>query len=202
MNAVRTQNIWCVGRNFAAHAKEMKAPVPSSPLFFLKSGGCLNSSSVIKLPDWSDEVHHEIELAFLIDENLSFSHVSLALDLTARPQQEAAKKAGQPWTLSKSFTGACPIGLWVSLLDIQNVLDLQIRLKKNKLTIQQAFASEMIFKPSQLLDFIKKHFPVSPGDILLTGTPEGVGKLSPGDILSAEIQWEKQTLLACHWDVT
>ena len=198
---MKTQNIWCVGRNYAAHAKEMKAPVPTSPLFFLKSGNCLNPTSKIQLPTWSEDIHHEIEIAFLLDESLSFSHVTLALDLTARDIQEAAKKAGQPWTLAKSFSGACPVGSWVSILDIKDLQQLSLSLKKNHALVQQGSANDMIFKPLELLHFVKNHFPVAPQDIVLTGTPEGVGRLQSGDILEAQLHSEKQQLLTCHWDV-
>ena len=125
------QNIWCVGRNYLGHVKEMHSPIPKNPLFFLKSGSCLNPHSTIQLPGWSTEIHHEIELAFLIDENLNFSHITLALDLTARDMQTAAKKMGEPWTLAKSFRGACPIGLWISILDIKDLMTLKFFLKKN-----------------------------------------------------------------------
>ncbi|MBC7467154.1 MAG: fumarylacetoacetate hydrolase family protein [Bdellovibrio sp.] len=201
MTKQRTQNIWAVGRNYAAHAKEMHAPVPKTPLFFLKSGGCLNSGSSIELPKWSQDVHHELEIAFLVDENLNFSHLTLAIDLTARDHQEAAKKAGQPWTLAKSFAGACPIGSWISILDAGDLTLLNFKLTKNKITVQEGVATDMIFNPSQLLEFVKNHFPLSPNDIILTGTPEGVGKVVSGDMLQAELYSEKQSLLACHWDV-
>ena len=197
----RTQNIWCVGRNYAAHAKEMKAAVPTTPLFFLKSGNCLNPTSKIQLPSWSQDIHHEIEIAFLLDESLSFSHVSLALDLTARDIQEAAKKSGQPWTLAKSFKEACPIGSWISILDIKDLHLLSFTLKKNGAVVQHGYLNDMIFKPAELLHFVKNHFPVTAKDIVLTGTPEGVGQILSGDILEAQLHSEKQLLLTCHWDV-
>jgi 2-keto-4-pentenoate hydratase/2-oxohepta-3-ene-1,7-dioic acid hydratase in catechol pathway len=196
-----TQNIWAVGRNYADHAKEMNAPVPKTPMFFLKSGGCLNSGTKIELPKWSNNIHHEIEIALFVDDKLNFSHITLALDLTARDAQETAKKAGQPWTLAKSFTGACPVGNWISLLDVGPFEQLRFDLKKNKTVVQAGKSSDMIFKPSQLLEFVKNHYPLSPNDIILTGTPEGVGPLASGDLLQAELRSEKQSLLTCHWDV-
>ncbi len=197
----QTQNIWCVGRNYAAHAKEMKAAVPTTPLFFLKSGNCLNPTSKIHLPAWSKDVHHELEIAFLLDESLSFSHVTLALDLTARDTQEVAKKSGQPWTLAKSFKEACPIGSWISILDIKDLHLLSLTLKKNGQVVQYGYVKDMIFNPSELLDFVKTHFPVTAQDVVLTGTPEGVGQVQSGDILEAQLHSEKQLLLTCHWDI-
>ncbi|OFZ30190.1 MAG: hypothetical protein A2622_10110 [Bdellovibrionales bacterium RIFCSPHIGHO2_01_FULL_40_29] len=196
-----TQNIWAVGRNYADHAKEMNAETPTVPFFFLKSGNCLNPGSVIHLPKWSQDVHYELELAFRIDENLSFSHATLALDLTARDAQSHAKKSGQPWTLAKSFIGACPIGSWISVLELKEFENITFELKKNHQIVQSGQTRDMVFKPAQLLEFIKDHYPLSEHDLILTGTPAGVGPLHSGDLLTAELRVENQTLLTCHWDV-
>lgn len=198
---LKPENIWCVGRNYADHAKEMNAPIPKSPILFLKSPGCLNSSSKIELPNWSKQVDHEIEMALRIDESLNISHITLALDLTARDAQEVAKKAGQPWTLAKSFTGACPIGSWLSVLDIDDFESLEISLSKNKTVVQSSSLSQMIFKPKKLVEYIQQHFPLSAGDIILTGTPGGVGPIQSGDSLVGELHTKSRSLLTCHWDV-
>lgn len=198
---LKPENIWCVGRNYADHAKEMNAPVPKTPLIFLKSPGCLNPNSKIEIPAWSKQVDHEIEIALRLDESLNISHITLALDLTARDAQEVAKKAGQPWSLAKSFKGACPIGLWLSILDIEDFESMHLSLKKNKTMVQASSVREMIFKPQTLVDYIKKHFPLSPGDIILTGTPGGVGPIQSGDNLVGELRSEMRSLLTCHWDV-
>src|SRR4051812_29212882 len=128
MSSPETRNIWAVGRNYAEHAKEMKVEVTETPMFFLKAGSCITKGRIISLPSWSNDVHHEIELAFLIDQNLNFSHVTLALDLTARDAQSAAKAKGQPWTKAKSFIGACPLGNWISLDQIKNLESLNFSL--------------------------------------------------------------------------
>lgn len=199
-----TRNIWCVGRNYAEHAAEMKAEIPKSPLIFLKSGDCLNLSSKIQIPDWTSELHYELEIALLFDENLSFSHLSLALDLTARDAQNEAKKKGQPWTLAKSFTNSCPMGQWFPLSDISDFEQLEFQLKMNDQVAQFACSTEMIFNPENLKSHVIKHFPVQKHDVLLTGTPSGVGALQSGDRLCAEI-WEKSAphkkILICNWDV-
>lgn len=195
------RNIWAVGRNYIDHAKEMNAPVPIEPLIFLKAGSCLSLESKIILPRWSKDIHHELELAFLIDENLNFSRMALAIDLTARDKQTEAKKNGAPWTLSKSFSGSCPLSAWIPM---QNMNSLSFQLIKNGQTAQQAQAREMIFSPAILLDYVKSHFPVCKNDILLTGTPAGVSQLSSGDKLEGLIlntmQIEKP-ILTCHWNV-
>ena len=205
MNTQLIHNIWCVGRNYADHAQEMKAEKPQKPFFFLKSGSCLETSSLIRLPKWSNNVHHEIEIAFWIDENLNFSHVTLALDLTARDRQAQAKEKGLPWTLAKSFQGACPLGTWISLQDglMQNGLlpNFELSLKKNQSIVQKGRSQDMLFSAPILLQEIKEFFPVQAHDVLLTGTPAGVGPLQPHDQLEATLSSEGRTLLTCLWDV-
>jgi acylpyruvate hydrolase len=201
MNPKLIRNIWAVGRNYADHASEMKADIPKTPMIFLKAGSSINTRPSIQLPSWSKDVHHELELAYWIDDQLKLSHISLALDLTARDAQAEAKSKGQPWTLAKSFTGACPVGSWISLSEINQIDALQFELKKNKEVVQSGFAKDMIFKPQFLLEHVKKHFPVVGSDILLTGTPAGVGPLKSGDVLTAVLRAENRELLTCHWDV-
>lgn len=201
MNSMLTKNIWAVGRNYAKHAQEMQADIPKEPFFFLKAGSSIESGSKILLPKWSADVQHEIEIALWVDENLNYSHISLALDLTARDAQNLAKSKGLPWTMAKSFTGACPLGPWISLDEIHSIETLSFELVKNKETVQKGYATDMIFKPQQLLENIKMHFPLAPYDVILTGTPEGVGPLKIGDNLEASLQNENHKILSCHWDV-
>ncbi|MBC7420307.1 MAG: fumarylacetoacetate hydrolase family protein [Bdellovibrio sp.] len=201
MNSKLIRNVWAVGRNYADHAAEMKVEVPKSPMIFLKAGTSVETGSKIKLPTWSKDVHHELEIAYWIDDKLEFTYLTLALDLTARDAQAEAKAKGQPWTMAKSFTGSCPLGSWISLQDAGPLDELTFELKKNQQVVQIGSAKEMIFKPEILLQFIKKHFPVSGSDILLTGTPAGVGPLQSGDLLQATLQSGNRKLLACHWDV-
>ncbi len=201
MQQKRIKNIWAVGRNYADHAAEMKAKVPKTPMLFLKAGSCAEWGSKIRLPKWSKEVHHEIELAYLFDENLSFSHVTLALDLTARDAQAEAKAKGTPWTLAKSFTGACPMGAWIDLIEFSSKDELNFELKINQKLVQAGSDKQMIFKPEVLLNYVKNHFPVTDSDVLLTGTPAGVGPLTSGDRVEAILRAGSRTLLTCLWDV-
>lgn len=201
MSSQLIKNIWAVGRNYSLHAKEMKAEVPTEPFFFLKAGTTLETDSKISLPKWSTDVQHELEIAIWIDENLNYSHISLALDLTARDAQNLAKTKGLPWTLAKSFKGSCPIGPWISLQEIESFDSLSFNLSINNKLAQSGHAHDMIFKPKQLLEYVKSHFPLAPYDVILTGTPAGVGKLSSGDSLDASLQNDNREILSCHWDV-
>lgn len=199
------RNVWAAGRNYADHAKEMKADVPANPVIFLKSGTTISSGSVIHLPAWSKEIHHELEIAFWLNEDLQFSHFTLALDLTARDAQADAKKNGLPWTLAKSFTDSCPLGPWLEVASVPNLESLQIELKINNETKQRGDAADMIFSPETLLKYVKAHFPVAAHDVLLTGTPAGVGPLRSGDKLEAILRDKTRSsqapLLVCQWDV-
>ena len=183
-------NIWAVGRNYADHAKELANQVPQSsenPMIFLKAGSSIVEEASFALPAFSNDIHHELEIALQFDHTLHFSHLTLALDLTARDIQEKLKQKAHPWTLAKSFRSACPIG---PLLPIPTGLDLQnlrFTLKVNGRIRQSGSTRDMIFGAETLRQYVVERFPVMPGDLLLTGTPAGVARLKPGDSLEGEI---------------
>lgn len=185
---MQIRNIWAVGRNYADHAKELGNDVPTTPLFFLKAGSTASlAEKKIQLPSWSEDIHHEIELALQFDENLQVRHACIALDLTERKKQGELKAKGQPWTLAKSFTGSCPLSGFFPVSSLQELKDLPLVLSVNGEIRQNARTSQMIFTLEKLIDFARQHFPVCPGDLLLTGTPSGVGPLKVGDLVRAEI---------------
>ena len=198
-----TRHIWAVGRNYVDHAKEMNADLPNSPLFFLKAGGCLVDSSKITIPSWSNNIHHELEIALRVKEKngaLHFSEMALALDLTERDFQSEAKRKGQPWTLAKSFTGSCPVSSWISY-DANTVYSFQLLV--NGSLRQSGDTTKMIFSPAELLSFANTHFPIENGDILLTGTPAGVAQIHAGDHLDGRLiaAGKSEPVLTCHWNV-
>ncbi len=177
-----------MGRNYSEHINELKNETPKEPLIFLKSGDCLVRGSEIHLPNWSKEVHHELEVAFQFDKHLQLESVALALDLTERDLQTKLKAKGQPWTLAKSFTGACPITESKKISDLgglNKLIDLEFSLTVNDELRQKGKLSQMIFNLDTLSTFVKTHFPVQPGDWLLTGTPAGVAAMKCSDNLSA-----------------
>lgn len=182
------QNIWAVGRNYAEHAKELGNEVPTEPLIFLKAGSTATlAASELHLPTWKSELHHEIELALRFDKNLEIDSACIALDLTDRDKQNQLKAKGQPWTLAKSFKEACPLSSFFPVKSLEELKNLDIVLKINGDIRQQGNTAQMIFPLEQVIEFVKHHFPVMPGDLLLTGTPSGVGPFKKGDILEAEI---------------
>ncbi len=185
------RNIWAVGRNYADHAKELGNAIPESPLFFLKAGSSATvNSNEIHLPWWVNEVHHEVELALKFGSHYQVIEAAIGLDLTERSFQNQAKKNGTPWTLAKSFTNACAISPFFIFKKFENIRDIRLRLWVNDELRQDGRTSQMIFGFEQLIEYAHKHFPICPGDLLLTGTPSGVGAIKAGDRVKAEIEGE------------
>nr|WP_295900310.1 fumarylacetoacetate hydrolase family protein [uncultured Bdellovibrio sp.] len=182
------QNIWAVGRNYAEHAKELGNEVPAEPMIFLKAGSTSSlAAKEIHMPSWTNELHHEVELALRFDDNLQIDEACIAIDITDRAKQNQLKSKGHPWTLAKSFKDSCPLSGFFPVNDLDELKNLELVLKVNGEVRQHGNTAQMIFSLEQLLDFVRLHFPVMPGDLLLTGTPSGVGPFKKGDILEAEI---------------
>jgi 2-keto-4-pentenoate hydratase/2-oxohepta-3-ene-1,7-dioic acid hydratase in catechol pathway len=199
------RNIWAVGRNYGEHAKELGNQVPSSggePLIFLKAGStAVPNQGSFRLPHFTDDVHFEVELALRFGHDLTFDALTLAIDLTARDLQTKLKNQGHPWTLAKSFRDSCCLGDFVALSEAREKADgfdlqaLEFRLKVNGETRQVGHTQDMIHTAEKLRLYVTERFPVEAGDVLLTGTPQGVGKVNPGDHLIAEISG----LLEAEW---
>ena len=195
-NVIRDiRNVWAVGHNYGEHAKELGNAVPSAdslPMIFLKAGSSIASSisdeeNPIRLPEFTKSVHHEVEVALQFGHDLEFSGLTIAIDLTARDVQNESKANGHPWTLAKSFKNACLIGPIVPLQPGLNLQSLEFFLKNNGEIRQSGSTSAMIHSVAKIRKFILERLPVVPGDLLLTGTPAGVGQLKAGDRLEAEI---------------
>ena len=189
-----TSKVVCVGRNYQAHAAELNNPVPKEPLLFIKPNSCLTPLESIQLPRSESSCHHELEVALLISERLSnastdqvmsaITGIGLALDLTLREVQSELKAKGHPWEKAKAFDDSCPVSHFepVSAIDDLDLLD--FGMTKNGDWVQRGEVKDMIFNIPTLLQDISSHFTLMPGDIVLTGTPEGVGPLTTGDELA------------------
>jgi 5-carboxymethyl-2-hydroxymuconate isomerase len=191
--------IICVGKNYAAHIKEMNSEHPDSPVLFLKPAtAILNQGIKITLPKYSKEVHHEVELALLVTKqgknipadswHTYIGGAGIALDLTLRDLQRVAKEKGLPWSICKGFDGACPISDFVPIESIADIQNLQIELKVNDEVRQQGSTAQMLYKVDKLVSYISGIFTLEPGDVILTGTPAGVSKIDSGDRIWANIQ--------------
>lgn len=190
--------IFCVGQNYAEHAKEMGSSVAASPVIFLKpSNAVIENGTPILLPKLSNNVHHEVELTVLIGKggrNIpksdAMKHVAgygVGLDMTMRDVQLAAKKSGNPWSIAKGFFTSAPLSSFVEASQISNPHDLEISLKVNGVERQKTNTSKMNFKVDDLIAFLSSVFSLEEGDIIYTGTPEGVAQVVAGDTLEAEI---------------
>lgn len=184
--ASQCQAVWAVGRNYGEHAKELGNDIPNSPLIFLKAPRCIVTDETIHLPKFSTSIHHEVEIALRLGNPksplaTSVTHMTLGLDLTARDIQQDAKKKGEPWTLAKSFAQSLPLGSWVEFCGWEKFRSLEFSLEVNGAERQRGFSKDMIFEPQNIIAYLRERFPVAEGDILLTGTPSGVGPLCRGD---------------------
>jgi 2-keto-4-pentenoate hydratase/2-oxohepta-3-ene-1,7-dioic acid hydratase in catechol pathway len=183
------RNIWAVGRNYAEHAKELGNEVPTTPVIFLKAGSCATfAEETITLPDWSEDIHHEVELALHFGKNLTIDQGAIALDLTERKKQNELKAKSLPWTLAKSFKEACPLSNIFPVANVKDLSNVHISLSINGETKQDGSTAQMIFSIETLIAYVCKHFPVCEGDWLLTGTPSGVGPIKRGDKIQVKLE--------------
>ncbi|WP_420589666.1 fumarylacetoacetate hydrolase family protein [Bacterioplanoides sp.] len=188
----------CVGRNYAEHAKELNNPIPSQPILFMKpASSVVDMAQALNIPADQGSVHHELEIALLIGETLSkadeqqaeksIQAVGLALDLTLRDVQAQLKDKGHPWERAKAFDGACPVSEFVSADQISDWKNIPLQLIRNGKLQQDGNSRDMLFPILPLLAHISQSFTLNPGDIVLTGTPAGVGPLESGDQLTARL---------------
>lgn len=194
------RKIVCVGRNYAKHAKELGNAIPVEPLIFLKPTSAYlwqSSEASIKIPEASSSLHHEVELGVVIGSDVKnvkpedvmecIAGYVLALDMTARDLQEKAKQRGEPWTISKGFDTSCPISDFILLQDIPDHTNVSLWCSVNGTVRQRGTTSDMIFSIETLVSYISSIMTLNPGDVVLTGTPEGVGPVVKGDIIRAGI---------------
>ena len=204
---IEVRKIFCIGRNYADHAKEMNAAVPDAPVFFLKPPtAILDDGGTIFIPSISKELHHEVEMTVLIGrggKNIqrgnAFNHISgygIGLDMTLRDLQSEAKKKGLPWTLSKGFDTSAPLSHFTPADEIPDPHSLDIRLDVNGVTRQHSNTSNFIFKIDELIAYISQFFTFERGDIIFTGTPEGVAPVASGDRLEAQLLTSTNTVVA------
>ena len=190
-NLIPVRNIYCIGRNYRAHAAELNHDVPDNPFFFQKSIPALNTTNEIILPE-NREIHHELEIVVLISKDGEMISVSstdtfisgyaLGLDLTDRIYQTQLKEAKLPWLLAKSFKGSAVVSTFQS-----EMLQKNFWLKVNGEVRQMGNASQMVFSISQQISFLSSMIPLMSGDLIFTGTPSGVGSIHSGDSLELGI---------------
>lgn len=204
----------CIGRNYMAHIKELNNMKPTEPFFFLKP-----SSSVLKpgegpiLVPKNVIVHHEVELACVIGKKLqnldpnafgpkealdAIDGYTLAIDMTARNVQDAAKKKGLPWSIGKGFDTFLPIGPFIPKSEIEDPYAVELNLKVNDEHRQQDLTNLMIFPIHQFISKMSSIMTLYPGDVILTGTPKGVGAINPGDKIEIWMKHKDKLIDASH----
>jgi 2-keto-4-pentenoate hydratase/2-oxohepta-3-ene-1,7-dioic acid hydratase in catechol pathway len=200
--------IICVGRNYAAHARELNNAVEEEPVIFMKPETALiPARQPFFIPDHAADIHFETELVVRINKvgkhiEERFAHryydeVSLGIDFTARDTQNKLKGKGLPWELSKGFDGSAPVGTFVPLQRLnKSVQDLKFTLHVNGELRQSGHTADMIFSVDRIIAFVSAYFTLKIGDYIFTGTPEGVGKVQAGDQLIAELEGERLLNLA------
>lgn len=195
--------IFCIGRNYSEHAKELGNAVPENPVVFSKPDtALLKNGEDFYLPSFSSDVHHEIELVIRINKvgkNIQekfarnyFSEVGIGVDFTARDLQTQLKSKGLPWELAKGFDGSAPIGEFLPIADL-DLSNINFGLKKNGAWVQQGNTHDMIFSFDKIISFISQYFTLKVGDLIYTGTPAGVGPVAIGDKLEGFME-EKSML--------
>ncbi len=190
--------ILCIGRNFVEHIEELGNPTPDAPLVFMKpSSSIIGDGEKIIIPPYSRDCHFEAELALLIGktgkeipEARAMEHVAgygVGIDLTLRDVQSELKKKGLPWEIAKGFDTACPLSDFVEAAKVADPQNLTIRMTVNGETRQDGNTSLMIHRIPAIIAYMSGRFTLDPGDVILTGTPAGVGRIVSGDRLVAEV---------------
>lgn len=186
--------IICIGRNYAEHAKELKNEIPTEPVWFMKPDtALLKDGEAFYLPEFSNDIHHEIEVVLKItkvgkhiDEQFAhkyYDEIGLGVDFTARDVQAKCKEKGLPWEKAKAFDGSAPIGKFVKKEQLGDLSNLNFELKINGQSRQLGNTKDLLFSFDKVISYVSKFVTLKVGDLIYTGTPEGVGPVKIGDKL-------------------
>ncbi len=194
--------IICVGRNYAAHIAELYNEKPTEPILFLKpDSAILLAEYPFVIPEFSNDIQHEIEIIVKINKvgkyiDTKFAHkyydeISVGIDFTARDLQDQLREKGLPWEKSKAFDGSAVIGKFIPKSEFENINNLNFELTNNDQTVQKSNSNLMLWKIDELIAHISQFFTLKIGDIIFTGTPQGVAKVQPNDILEGYLEGRK-----------
>ncbi|WP_405395927.1 fumarylacetoacetate hydrolase family protein [Maribacter sp. Asnod2-G09] len=191
--------IICIGRNYTAHIDELKNERPEEPVVFIKpDSSVLPKQQDFYIPEFSNDVHYEVEVLVKIKKvgkHISkefaptyYDEIGLGIDFTARDLQSKLKEKGLPWEKAKGFDGAAVIGEWLPKTDFKDINNLNFKLLKNDEIVQKGNTSFMLWKIDEIIAYVSTFFMLKKGDIIFTGTPAGVGKISPNDYLTGSLE--------------
>jgi 2-keto-4-pentenoate hydratase/2-oxohepta-3-ene-1,7-dioic acid hydratase in catechol pathway len=198
----KIMKIICIGRNYANHIEELKNERPTEPVIFMKpDSAVLLKQHPFVIPEFSQDIHHEIELIVKISKvgkyiDTKFAHkyydeISVGIDFTARDLQNQLKAKGLPWEKAKSFDGSAVIGDFLPKSQFNSLENITFELTNNNKIVQKGNASHMLWKIDELISFISQYFTLKIGDIIFTGTPEGVAAVKPDDVLEGFLEGNK-----------
>lgn len=199
--------IICIGRNYAEHAKEMKSEVPTEPVFFMKPDtALLKDNEDFYYPEHTKDLHHEVEIVIKISKagkhiEEKFAHkyyeeIGIGIDFTARDLQAKCKEKGLPWEIAKAFDGSAPIGKFVNKSAFADLNNIHFYLEVNDQLRQKGNTKDLLFSFDKIIAYVSKFVTLKTGDLIYTGTPEGVAAVKIGDKLTCSI--EGQELLSFH----
>ena len=194
--------IICIGRNYVNHIEELKNERPTEPVVFMKpDSAVLLKQHPFVIPEFSNEIHHEIEIIVRINKvgkyiDAKFAHkyydeISVGIDFTARDVQDQLKAKGLPWEKAKSFDGSAVIGEFLPKSQFNSMENITFELTNNNKTVQKGSTSHMLWKIDELISFVSQYFTLKIGDIIFTGTPEGVAAVKPDDVLEGFLEGNK-----------
>jgi 2-keto-4-pentenoate hydratase/2-oxohepta-3-ene-1,7-dioic acid hydratase in catechol pathway len=194
--------IICIGRNYAKHIEELQNERPGEPVVFIKpDSAILLKQHPFVIPEFSDDIHHEIEIIVRINKvgkyiDAKFAHkyydeIGVGIDFTARDLQQKLKEKGLPWEKAKAFDGSAVIGDFMSKKIFSSVESLNFELTSNGKTVQKGNSSLMLWKIDELVAYVSQYFTLKIGDIIFTGTPEGVAVVRPNDVLEGFLENNK-----------
>ena len=194
--------IICIGRNYANHITELNNEHPDEPVIFMKPDtSILPKKTPFTIPEFSSEIHHEVEILIKISKvgkyidpkfaNKYYDEIGLGIDFTARDLQNRLKEKGLPWEKAKAFDGSAIIGDFQPKNNFNSIENITFELKNNGQTVQKGNTQQMLWKIDEIIAHVSQYFTLKKGDIIFTGTPEGVAKVAPNDILEAFIEDKK-----------
>ena len=192
----------CIGRNYADHIAELNNERPEAPVIFMKPDTALVQKQFpFVLPEFSNDVHHEVEVLVKINKvgkyiDAKFAHkyydeIGLGIDFTARDVQSKLKEKGLPWEIAKAFDGSAVVGDFVLKAELGDLNELNFELSNNDNVVQKGNTSNMLWKIDEIIAYVSQFFTLRTGDIIFTGTPEGVAKVNPGDVLEGTLEGRK-----------
>lgn len=198
--------IFCIGRNYGEHARELNNEIPEAPVIFMKPPTAILKGNDFYMPEFSSDMHYECELVYRICKNgkhiaPQFAHkyvdaVTAGIDFTARDVQSAQKKKGLPWEIAKAFDQSAVVGPFTPLQELTNADNIHFSLNKNGARVQDGHSRDMLFAVDQLIAYLSTYFTLQQGDLLFTGTPAGVGPVAIGDTLEGFL--EDKSMFTVH----